>query len=396
MAAALFLDSTKNLSQIILAKLYGITRLAIHKVLLRQCASFGSKIYSQIALAELCGIALRQDGAFRIVLFDYLRRLNIMALTVREIREARERIAPYITQTPLVRLCNLDAYLGCEVYAKAECMQVTGAYKLRGAMNKALSLTEEELSRGLVAASSGNHGKAIAYAAKLLGAKATIVMPNTAPQVKVEAVRALGAELVQCEVAERFDVAARICAERGATLVPPYNDETVMAGQGTVGLEIAEQCPGVDAVVVPVSGGGLIGGVSTALRAVSPDTKVYGAEPAVLPRYTASLKAGEPTAVEQKKTIADALVSQKPGAVCFPYVAANTAGFADVDEEYILKGWKLLLTEGKLLSEASSAIGLGAILQGALAFRPTDKVCFIISGGSVSINQLEILKNVTI
>ena len=319
-----------------------------------------------------------------------------MALTVREIREARERIAPYITQTPLVRLCNLDAYLGCEVYAKAECMQVTGAYKLRGAMNKALSLTEEELSRGLVAASSGNHGKAIAYAAKLLGAKATIVMPNTAPQVKVDAVRALGAELVQCEVAERFDVAARICAERGATLVPPYNDETVMAGQGTVGLEIAEQCPGVDAVVVPVSGGGLIGGVSTALRAVSPDTKVYGAEPAVLPRYTASLKAGEPTAVEQEKTIADALVSQKPGAVCFPYVAANTAGFADVDEEYILKGWKLLLTEGKLLSEASSAIGLGAILQGALAFRPTDKVCFLISGGSVSIDQLEILNTVTI
>lgn len=319
-----------------------------------------------------------------------------MALTVREIREARERIAPYITQTPLVRLRNLDAYLGCEVYAKAECMQVTGAYKLRGAMNKALSLTEEELSRGLVAASSGNHGKAIAYAAKLLGAKATIVMPNTAPQVKVDAVRALGAELVQCEVAERFDVAARICAERGATLVPPYNDETVMAGQGTVGLEIAEQCPGLDAVVVPVSGGGLIGGVSTALRAVSPDTKVYGAEPAVLPRYTASLKAGEPTAVEQKKTIADALVSQKPGAVCFPYVAANTAGFADVDEEYILKGWKLLLTEGKLLSEASSAIGLGAVLQGALTFRKTDKVCFIISGGSVSIDQLEILKNVTI
>ena len=319
-----------------------------------------------------------------------------MALTVREIREARERIAPYITQTPLVRLRNLDAYLGCEVYAKAECMQVTGAYKLRGAMNKALSLTEEELARGLVAASSGNHGKAIAYAAKLLGAKATIVMPNTAPQVKVDAVRALGAELVQCEVAERFDVAARICAERGATLVPPYNDETVMAGQGTVGLEIAEQCPGVDAVVVPVSGGGLIGGVSTALRAVSPDTKVYGAEPAVLPRYTASLKAGEPTAVEQKKTIADALVSQKPGTVCFPYVAANTAGFADVSEEYILKGWKLLLTEGKLLSEASSAIGLGAILQGALAFRPTDKVCFIISGGSVSIDQLEILKKVTI
>ena len=244
-----------------------------------------------------------------------------MILSIREIRAARDRIKPYIAETPLLRLQNLDAYLGCEVYAKAECMQITGSFKLRGAMNKLLSLSEEELSRGIVAASSGNHGKAVAYAANMLGTKAIIVMPNTAPKIKMDAVRALGAEVVLCDVSERFAVAEKLCAERGATMVPPYNDEFVMAGQGTAGLEIMEQCPQLDCIVVPVSGGGLIGGVAAAVKAVSPDTRVYGAEPAALPRYSASLKAGEPVKVEQRKSIADALVSQMPGSICFPCVS---------------------------------------------------------------------------
>ena len=319
-----------------------------------------------------------------------------MALTWKEIQEAQNRIAPYIVKTPLLRLQNLDAYLGCEVYAKAECMQITGAFKLRGAMNKVLSLSQKELSCGIVAASSGNHGKGIAYAAKLLGAKATIVMPDTAPKIKVEAIRALGAEIVQCNVSERFEVAAALCRERGATMVPPFNDETVMAGQGTAGLEIMEQCPEMNTVIVPVSGGGLIGGVSTAIKAVSPATKVYGAEPAALPRYTASLKAGKPTKVEPKKSIADALVAQIPGELCFPYVAAHTDGFADVEDAFLLKGWKLLLTEGKLLCEPSSAIGIGAVLQGLIPVQKTEKVCFLISGGSVGLEQLDILKEVTL
>ena len=319
-----------------------------------------------------------------------------MAFSFENIQEARTRIAPYIVKTPLLRLQNLDAYLGCEVYAKAECMQITGAFKLRGAMNKLLSLTPEELSHGIVAASSGNHGRGIAYAAKLLGTTAVIVMPYTAPQVKVDAIRALGAEIVQCEVSERFDVAAKICDERGATLVPPFNDEDVMAGQGTAGIEIMEQCPELNTVIVPTSGGGLIGGVSTAIKALSPSTLGYGAEPAVLPRYSVSIKAGKPTKVEPGKSIADALVAQIPGELCFPVVAAHTDGFADVDDEYLLRGWKLLLTEGKLLCEPSSAIGIGAVLQGLIPVKPGDKVCFLISGGSVGIEQLDVLKNVEI
>lgn len=317
-----------------------------------------------------------------------------MALTLKEIQDARKLIAPYIVQTPLLRLHNLDVYLGCEVYAKAECMQITGAFKLRGAMNKALSLTHEELAHGIVAASSGNHGKGVAYAAKLLGAKATIVMPITAPKIKVDAIRALGAEIMQCDVSERFEIAAKLCRERGATMVPPFNDETVMAGQGTAGLEIMEQCPDLNTVIIPVSGGGLIGGVATAIKAVSPNTHVYGAEPAGLPRYSTSLKAGKLIKVEPKKSIADALVAQIPGDICFPYVAAHTDGFADVEDSYLLKGWKLLLTEGKLFCEPSSAIGIGAVLQGLIPVKKSDKVCFLISGGNAALEQLDVLKGV--
>ena len=319
-----------------------------------------------------------------------------MGLALKDIEQARRRIAPYIVQTPLLRLYALDKYLGCRVYAKAECMQTTGSFKLRGAMNRLLSLTESELRRGIVAASSGNHGKAIAYAAGKLDVRATIVLPYTAAKNKVDTIRKWGAEIVQCDVSERFEVAEKLCRERNATLVPPFNDETVMAGQGTAGLEIIEQCPGLDAVIVPVSGGGLIGGVSAAVKSVSPETAVYGAEPAALPRFTASLRAGRPVLVEKKTTIADGLVTQIPGDVCFPHVAAHTDGFADVEEKFILQGMKLLLLEGKLLCEPSSGISLGAVLQGLLPLKAEDKVCFFISGGSVSLEQLRLLETVEI
>ncbi len=319
-----------------------------------------------------------------------------MGLTIREIEQARARIAPYITETPLLRLPQLDTALGCRVYAKAECMQTTGSFKLRGAMNRLLTLGEEALSRGIVAASSGNHGKAVAYAARQLHVKATVVLPYTAAKVKVETIRAWGAEIVQCDVAERFEVAERLSRERGAAYVPPFNDEAVMAGQGTAGVELMAQCPELDAVVLPVSGGGLIGGVATAVKAVSPGTRVYGAEPAALPRYTASLAAGRPVAVEKRPTVADGLVSNQPGDVCFPYVARYTDGFADVTEEDILRGMKLLLLEGKLLAEPSSAVGIGAALAGQLPLSGEDRVCFFISGGSVALEQLRMLEDVPV
>lgn len=319
-----------------------------------------------------------------------------MSITLQDIKTAQARIAPYVVRTPLLRMQNLDRFLGCQVYAKAECMQNTGSFKLRGAMNKILSLTPEEVGRGIVAASSGNHGKAVAYAAKLLGTTAAIVMPNTAPSIKVEAIRALGAEVVQCDASQRFLLAEELCQKRGCTMVPPFDDDEVMAGQGTTGLEIMDQCPDLDYVIVPTSGGGLIGGVSTAVKSIRPETKVIGAEPAALPRYSTSLAAGEPVTVPQQRTLADALVSQRPGLKNFPIVQAHTDGFIPVSDEFLLKGMKLLLTEGKLLAEPSSCIGLGALLQGSLSVKANDKVCLIISGGSVGLEQLRILEDVTV
>lgn len=319
-----------------------------------------------------------------------------MNFTVDTVKEARERIQSYVTETPLLRMEALDGYLGCRVYVKLENMQKIGAFKFRGAMNKILKLTEEELACGIVAASSGNHGKAIAYGAKMKGAKATIIMPRTAPPMKIEAIRELGAEVILCDAAERFEVAAKVCGETGSTMVPPYDDYDVMAGQGTLGLEIMEQCPDVDMVVVPASGGGLIGGVSAAVKGVFPEVKVYGAEPSVLPRYCKSLEAGEPVAVPvpEQKSVADALVSNRPGLKCFPVVKDHVDGFAAVDDMYMLRAMKMLLMEGKVLAEPSSCIGMGAVLQGLISVKTEDKVCFVISGGNLGFDQLELLGGV--
>lgn len=319
-----------------------------------------------------------------------------MTFSFESIVAARSRIAPYITTTPLIRLKALDSYLGCEVYGKAECMQITGSFKLRGAMNRALTLTKDQLLKGLVTASSGNHGRGVSYAGKILGAKATIVIPRTAPQIKIDGIKALGAQVVLCDLAERFEIANRISAEQGAVMIPPFNDAYVMSGQGTIGMELVEQCPGLNKVVVPVAGGGLIGGISTAIKQLSPSTEVYGAEPAARARYCASVAAGKPTAVAAGATVADALAATIPGEICFPFASKNTDKFVPVEDKYLLKGMKLLLTEGKILAEPSSCIGIGAVLQGLIEVKPTDKVCFVLSGGNVSLEQLDMLKEVTL
>ncbi len=317
-----------------------------------------------------------------------------MALTLQKIRSAQERIAPYILKTPLLRLPSLDGFFGCKVWAKAECMQITGAFKLRGAFNKVLQLSETDLSRGVIAASSGNHGRGLAYAAKTLGIPATIVIPDTAPQLKVDNILALGARVVRCPLAERFDTAARLAKESGAVMVPPFNDEEIMAGQGTVGLEILEQEPDIAKIVVPVSGGGLIGGIAVAVKALSPQTAVWGAEPAASPRYSVSLKEGRPVTVAVERSPADALVSSTPGSVCFPYVAKFTDGMAAVNSDAILRAHKKLLFEGKLLAEFSSAIGLAGVAEGKIPVRPDENVCFVISGGSIAPEQLDQLKGI--
>ena len=312
-------------------------------------------------------------------------------MTITDIEQAAKRIEPYARTTPLIRLAALDAYVGCKAYAKLENLQVTGSFKFRGAANAALQLREEQLFCGLVAASSGNHGKALSYVAKMLGTKATIVIPDTAAQVKVDAIAALGAQVVRCSVEERFEVAASLAAETGGTLIPPYDDERVMAGQGTVGLEIIAQLPEADVVIAPTSGGGLLGGVATAIKSRMPQARVYGAEPAARPRWSASLRAGQRVTVKSNPTLADALVTLTPGEVCFPVVNAYVDDVVAVDEDALLAAAKVLLMDANILAEYSSCIGIAAVHEGLIKVAPEDKVCFIISGGSIGFEQIAAL-----
>lgn len=310
-------------------------------------------------------------------------------LTLEAIKKAQLRLAPYVYQTPLIRVQNLDAYLGCEVYVKAENMQLTNSFKIRGALNKALQLDQEQLKNGIVTASSGNHGKGVAYAGKMLGVPVTVVIPEHAPKVKLEAVKALGAEVVTCEKAKRFDIATKISKERNCCYIHPFDDYDVMAGQGTAALEIMEQLPEITALVSPVGGGGLISGLATAAKGIKPVVKVYGCEPKEFNRYTESLVKGEPTLIPAGNSIADGIMTMKPGEKNFPIVRDKVDQILAVEEVYIYKGMKLLLTYGKILAEPTSSIGMAAVLQGLLKFKPEDKVVFFLSGGNVDLSLIE-------
>lgn len=313
-----------------------------------------------------------------------------MNFSIQDITSAREKIKDRVIKTPLIRSESLGDLLGFEVYLKLENMQTTGSFKYRGAMNKILSLSDEELKSGIICASSGNHGKAVAYACKSLGIDCVVVMPNTAPDHKIKAIKDLGAQIHLTPAHNRFKLAEEIREERNMTMAPPFDDPYIMAGQGTIGLEILEEVDDLDYIITPVSGGGLIGGISYAVKEKSPNTKVLGAEPRNASAYTHSLKLGRPDSVETQPTIADALVSDKPGTINFGLVRDNVSKMLAVSEEYIIKGHKMLLMEGKVLSEFSSAIGIGAILEGLYPIEEGSKVCFVISGGSINIDQLKI------
>lgn len=309
-------------------------------------------------------------------------------LSIKEVKEAKKRLAPYVYKTPLIRLRNLDSYLNCQVYVKAECMQLTNSFKIRGALNKALQLKPEELKNGIVTASSGNHGRGVAYAAKLLGTKATIVIPNDAPKVKREAIKALGAKVILCERAKRFEIAENISKEQSCCYIHPFNDYDVMAGQGTAALEILEELPDADVIFTPIGGGGLISGISTGAKGVKQTIKIYGCEPAQFPRYTISLAAGKVTKIPLGYSIADGIQSLAPGDKTFPIVQSLVDRVFAVEEEGIYKGMKLLLNYGKVLAEPSSSISMGAVIQGLCRFEPKDKVVFLLSGGNVDLSLI--------
>ncbi|MBE7182667.1 MAG: threonine/serine dehydratase, partial [Terriglobus roseus] len=296
---------------------------------------------------------------------------SLPLVTLEQIQEARKRIAGVAVCTGLYRL-DLDHARGLgfalpdslpAIWLKAENEQPIGSFKLRGAYNKIASLSEDELKRGVVAHSSGNHAQGVAYAAKARGAKATIVMPEIAPRIKRDATAAHGAEIVLVGAAstERIATAGRIVRETGAVLVPPYDDDLIIAGQGTCGLEILEQLPEVDLILSPVSGGGLLSGIATAVKSSRDDVRVWGAEPELAGDAAESFQRREIVewpGSQTSKTIADGLRTQSLAERTYNHIATYVDGIATVTEDEILEATRLLLTAANLVAEPSGAVTL--------------------------------------
>jgi threonine dehydratase len=314
-----------------------------------------------------------------------------ITIRLEHIAAARRRLRGVALRTHLVPCPGGEE--GRALYFKPESLQPTGAFKLRGAYNKISSLSPDERERGVVAHSSGNHAQAVAYAARVLDTRAVIVMPRGAPKVKLDATRALGAEvvLVGPDSAERFRRAEELAAEHGYIPVPPYDDEVLMAGQGTVGAEILEDLPDVESVLVPVSGGGLIGGVSAAIKLVRSDVRVIGVEPELAADAKTSLKSGklvEFPAEQVARTAADGLRVQKLGQAPFEHICAFVDDIVTVTEEEILEAMRRLALRVRLVAEPSGAVTFAAHLFHREELPDSRVTVAVISGGNVEPNLL--------
>lgn len=313
-----------------------------------------------------------------------------LCISIEDIKAAAARLAPYVKHTPILRAEKLDADLGCEVYLKPESFQKTGSFKIRGATNKILTMSDEERSRGIIASSSGNHAQGVAFAAQQLGIKATLVLPTNAPQVKVDNSRAMGAEVIQHGFGsiERYKKLYEIVDEKGYAVVHSFNDPMLIAGQGTVGYEIMEDLSDVDTVVVPLGGGGVLAGVAVAVKETNPNVRVVGAEPERIPRYYESRKQGQPVTVELQDTLADGLMITNTGTNTYPIIEEYVDEIVTVPEEAIAKAFNEIVYKGKVVVEPSAAIGVGAVLSGRLSVKPGEKVCFVLTGGNVDPGKL--------
>ncbi|MFE7590173.1 threonine/serine dehydratase [Kitasatospora sp. NPDC057512] len=309
-----------------------------------------------------------------------------MALVgLEELRAARQRIAGVAVRTPLVP-APWAAEGERRLWLKPENLQPTGAFKTRGAYNRLAALSEDERARGVVAQSSGNHAQAVAYAARALGIKAVIVMPDTSPAVKVEATRSFGAEVILVAPEERDTLPAELAGKHGYVWVPPYDDPFIIAGQGTVGLEIAEDAPAdLDTVLVPVSGGGLIGGTAAALKLTRPGIRVIGVEPELAADARASLRAGrrvEWPVADTYRTIADGLRTPSLGVLPFEHVAAYVDDIVTVTEDEIRATVAVLARRGRLVAEPSGAVAPAAYFHRA-AETGGQSVAAVVSGGNI-------------
>jgi threonine dehydratase len=308
-------------------------------------------------------------------------------ITLSDIEQAQKTIAPYAKQTPLMHSRFLSELCSTDVFLKLENQQLTNSFKIRGVINKLLSLSAEEKARGVVTASAGNHGQAVAYGAQKLGFQAKIVVPKHAPQVKVEGIKQFGAELLP--YGETYDEAERkakeLAAQEGKLYISPYNDERIAAGHGTVGLEILKELPSVDVVIVPVGGGGLIGGIAIAVKSQKPTVRVIGVQSTASPVMYESLKAGRivPAHRHERYTIAEGLVGAlEKGSITFSIAQQYVDEVSLVREELIRQAVYLLWKNEKEVVEGSGAAGVALLLENKDSFAG-QTVSVVISGGNI-------------
>lgn len=311
-------------------------------------------------------------------------------VTLRDIEAAAVRIQDVVFRTPLLPFPEISEELGGTVRLKCESLQRTGSFKARGATNFVAQLPRESLERGVITYSSGNHGQALALAARARGVRAVVVMPTTAPSVKVEGAKRLGAEVVLegTTSAHRQTRAEAIAEADGLTMVPPFDHPFIIAGQGTVGREIAEDWPDVDLVLIPIGGGGLSSGIAVALKTLLPRVEVLGVEAAGAPAMKAALDAGEPVTLDSVDSIADGLKPVRAGDLTFRHARRYLDGVVLVDDEHIRIAAGLLLSRRKLVVEYSGAAPVGALLAGTVDIQGRN-VAAVLSGGNLDPSLME-------
>ncbi|HEV8550844.1 MAG TPA: threonine ammonia-lyase [Polyangiaceae bacterium] len=310
-------------------------------------------------------------------------------LTLERVQAARARLSGRVFPTPCRPSARLSERLGISVYLKLESLQPTGSFKERGACNRLLLLSEAEKARGVVAASAGNHAQAVARHAGLLGIAATVVMPETTPLIKVSSARRLGAEVVLFGTSydDAYERALELMRERGLTLIHPFDDLEIMAGQGTLALEILEQVPDVEAVVVPVGGGGLVAGVATVVKALAPNVRVYGVESLGFPGMKRAVEQSSPPEILGGKSIADGIAVRRVGKLARAVVKETVDGVVLVDEEEIAEAILLLLEGDKTVAEGAGAVGVAALVHERIP-PGARSVVVVVSGGNIDVNLM--------
>ncbi|MGH9434355.1 MAG: threonine ammonia-lyase [Terriglobia bacterium] len=310
-------------------------------------------------------------------------------ISLSDIEQARKRIAGSIYLSPCPHSQTLSELTGQKIYLKLDHLQMTGAFKERGALNKILTLDEGEVSRGVIAASAGNHAQAVAYHAAKRGIAAHIVMPLATPLVKVVATRNYGAQVILhgANYDEACDEAFRLREEHGYTFVHPFDDPAVIAGQGTIGLELLEQVPGLEAVVVPIGGGGLIGGVACAIKERRPEIRVVGVQTARLPSMVAALARHHPVTIDPAITVADGIAVRRAGDLTLPLVEHYVDELVTVEEEDIASAILVLLEREKMLAEGAGATALAALLQHKTKLHG-QRTAVLVCGGNIDVTLL--------